>query len=154
MRAAAPDLVVSSFTDLYAKDRVGTREELDGLGLASYVSAVDCPERAAPGRTAFDLLLDDYENLGRIFGVEERAAELSERQRAAVGEAAAAGGDVTGEPTVVWLYSVYNGMPYVAGLPSDENDCQDRSPSCAHRRHSATSARPAGPGHPARLMRR
>ncbi|MCI0384607.1 ABC transporter substrate-binding protein [Streptomyces sp. CNQ085] len=124
LRAAAPDVVVSSFSDLYSRDRVGTREELEAVGLPSYVSAVDCPERAGPDTTVFDLLLEDYENLGRIFGVEDRAAELSERQRAAVAEAeaAAAGGDAAEGPTVVWLYSVYNGVPYVAGrggMPSE-----------------------------------
>ncbi|WP_377287326.1 ABC transporter substrate-binding protein [Planomonospora corallina] len=115
LRAATPDLVVSSFTALYTKDRVGTREELDRLGLPSYVSAVDCPEAAEHGLTPFDLLARDYENLGKIFGVEDRAAELVAAQRAALDRAARTGEDVAGEPTVVWLYSVYAGLPYVAG---------------------------------------
>lgn len=122
LRAATPDFVVASFDDLYAKDRVGTREELAGLGLPSYVSAVECPKRNAPDKTPFDLLFDDYENYGRIFGVEDRAAKLVAEQRAVVGEAAATAEKVEGEPTVLWLYSVYNGLPYVAGkggLPSE-----------------------------------
>jgi iron complex transport system substrate-binding protein len=122
LRAATPDLVVASFDDLYAKDRVGTREELAGLGLPSYVSAVECPKQNAPDKTPFDLLFDDYENYGRIFGVEDRAAKLVAEQRAVVDEAAAAAEKAEGEPTVVWLYSVYNGLPYVAGkdgLPSE-----------------------------------
>ncbi|MEV8393492.1 MULTISPECIES: ABC transporter substrate-binding protein [unclassified Streptomyces] len=122
LRAATPDLVVSSFTDLYSKDRVGTREELGRLGVPTYVSAVDCPQRNDPGKTPFDLLFDDFRNLGEIFGVEERAEELVREQRAAVGKAARTGRAVTGAPTVVWLYSVYNAMPYVAGrggMPSE-----------------------------------
>ncbi|CAM5300150.1 ABC transporter substrate-binding protein [Streptomyces griseomycini] len=122
LRAATPDFVVASFDDLYAKDRVGTREELAGLGLPSYVSAVECPKQNAPGKTPFDLLFDDYENYGRIFGVEDRAAKLVAEQRAVVDEAAATAEEVEGEPTVVWLYSVYDGLPYVAGkggLPSE-----------------------------------
>ncbi|MBG0816786.1 ABC transporter substrate-binding protein [Planomonospora sp. ID82291] len=115
LRAATPDLVVSSFTDLYTKDRVGTREELRRLGLPSYVSAVDCPEGGGSGRTPFDLLLRDYENLGRIFRVEDRAAKLIAEQRQALDRAADVRSSVTGEPTVVWLYSVYAGLPYVAG---------------------------------------
>ncbi|MFF8102391.1 ABC transporter substrate-binding protein [Streptomyces sp. NPDC016640] len=122
LRAAAPDIVIASFDDLYAKDRVGTREELAELELPSYVSAVECPKHNAPDKTPFDLLFGDYENYGRIFGVEDRAAELVAEQRAVVGKAAETGKRVEGEPTVVWLYSVYNGLPYVAGksgLPSE-----------------------------------
>lgn len=122
LRAATPDLVVSSFTDLYSKDRVGTREELSELDLPSYVSAVDCPKQNDPGKTPFDLLFDDYKNLGKVFGVEGRATKLIEEQRAVVEKAAETGDEVKGEPTVVWLYSVYNGLPYVAGkggMPSE-----------------------------------
>ncbi|WP_220448637.1 ABC transporter substrate-binding protein [Nonomuraea mesophila] len=115
LRAATPDLVVSSFTALYTKDRVGTREELHQLGLPSYVSAVDCPDASDSSLTPFDLLLRDYENLGRIFRVEDRAAKLIAEQRHAIDQAAKVRSSVTGEPTVVWLYSVYAGLPYVAG---------------------------------------
>ncbi|MFI1394340.1 ABC transporter substrate-binding protein [Streptomyces sp. NPDC020681] len=121
LRAATPDVVVASFADLYAKDRAGTREELSSLDVPSYVSAVECPEQSGPGSTPFDLLFQDYENLGKIFGVEDRAAALAKEQRTAVEKAAAAGAKVKDRPTVVWVYSVFNGAPYVAGksaLPS------------------------------------
>lgn len=120
LRAATPDVVVSSFTANYTTDRVGTREELDELGLPSFVSAVDCPKDNSVGRTPFDLLFTDYENLGRIFGVEDQAAKLVADQRAAVQKTAET--KATGEPTVLWLYSVYKGLPYVAGkggMPSE-----------------------------------
>ncbi|MFI7240632.1 ABC transporter substrate-binding protein [Streptomyces qinglanensis] len=122
LRAATPDLAVASSAELYAKDRAGTRAELAELDLPSYVSAVDCPERNDPDKTAFDLLFDDYENYGRIFGVEKRAAKLAGEQRAVVKQAARTADRVEGEPTVVWLYSVYDDKPYVAGkggLPSE-----------------------------------
>ncbi|MEU3302545.1 ABC transporter substrate-binding protein [Streptomyces sp. NPDC006678] len=119
LRAAGPDVVVASFADLYTKDRAGTREELGALELPAYTSAVDCPERSEPGRTPFDLLFDDYRNYGRIFGVEDRAAALAKKQRTAVEKAAATAAKVRGngarKPTVVWVYSVFNGAPYVAG---------------------------------------
>ncbi|MFI7351593.1 ABC transporter substrate-binding protein [Streptomyces sp. NPDC049936] len=122
LRAANPDVVVASFADLYAKDRAGTREELAELELPAYVSAVDCPKQNDPEKTAFDLLFDDYANFGRIFGVEERAAKLVEEQRAVVREAEGTADQVQGTPSVVWLYSVYDDKPYVAGkggLPSE-----------------------------------
>ncbi len=83
LRAATPDFVVAGSSDLYTKDRAGTREELDALKVPTFVSAVDCPERNPAGRTPFELLFSDYENLGRAFGVEDRAGRLAADQRAA-----------------------------------------------------------------------
>ncbi|MET8676732.1 ABC transporter substrate-binding protein [Streptomyces sp. NPDC004647] len=122
LRAAAPDLAVSSFTDLYTKDRVGTREELRELGLPSFVSAVDCPEVNKPDTTPFERLFQDYESLGRIFHVEDRASALVSEQRKATAQATKAREELEGQPSVVWLYSTFKGIPYVAGkggMPSD-----------------------------------
>jgi iron complex transport system substrate-binding protein len=115
--AATPDFVVSSFKAQFTADRAGTREELAELGLPSFVSATDCVEGE---QSPFELLFADYEALGRIFGVEDRAAALADGQRAAVAKATAKA--VSGEPTVLWLYSTFNGTPYVAGrigVPSE-----------------------------------
>ncbi|WP_405788978.1 ABC transporter substrate-binding protein [Streptomyces sp. NBC_01367] len=124
--AATPDFVVAGSTDLYTKDRAGTREELAALGVPTFVSAVDCPQQNEAGKTPFELLFSDYEQLGKVFGGEERAGRLAQEQRAAVAKAGenAAGATARGgkQPTVVYLYSVFNGMPYVAGrtgLPSE-----------------------------------
>ncbi|MFE5769556.1 ABC transporter substrate-binding protein [Streptomyces sp. NPDC056485] len=125
LRSATPDFVLAGSADLYTGDRAGTREELDALGVPTFVSAVDCPRQNPAGTTPFELLFSDYENLGGLFGVRERAVKLAADQRAAVAKAgenaskAARGAD---RPTVVYLYSVFNGMPYVAGgtgLPSE-----------------------------------
>ncbi|MFI9206067.1 ABC transporter substrate-binding protein [Streptomyces sp. NPDC053048] len=125
LRAATPDFVVGGSTDLFTKDRAGTREELDALKVPTFVSAVDCPQRNPAGKTPFELLFSDYENLGKVFGAQERAGKLAADQRAAVakaGETAAKVPQGEDRPTVVYLYSVFNGMPYVAGrtsLPSE-----------------------------------
>lgn len=126
LRAATPDFTLGGFTDYFTKDRVGTREELADLGLPTFVSAVDCPKQnaGADGKTKspFDLLFKDYEDLGEIFGVEKRAAKLVKDQRATLAEAAKTKDRVKGEPSVVWLYSVYGDTPYVAGrsaMPSE-----------------------------------
>jgi len=122
LRAAAPDLVVASFTAQYTPDRVGTREELAEIGLPSYVSAVECPGDHAPDASPFDLLFTDFELLGEVFGVQDRAAALIEEQRAVVTSAASAGEQTSGEPSILWLYSTFNGIPYVAGggtVPSE-----------------------------------
>ncbi|WP_030153858.1 ABC transporter substrate-binding protein [Streptomyces sp. NRRL S-244] len=125
LRAATPDFVIAGSADLYTKDRAGTREELDALKVPTFVSAVDCPRQNPAGATPFDLLFSDYENLGTLFGARERADKLAADQRAAVAKAGENAGKVprgADRPTVVYLYSVFNGMPYVAGksgLPSE-----------------------------------
>ncbi|MFK0218362.1 ABC transporter substrate-binding protein [Streptomyces vinaceus] len=125
LRAATPDFVVAGSADLYTADRAGTREELEALKVPTFVSAVDCPERNPAGATPFELLFSDYANLGALFGVRERAERLVADQRAAVakaGENAAKTPRDADRPSVVYLYSVFNGMPYVAGgsgLPSE-----------------------------------
>ncbi|MGW0520786.1 ABC transporter substrate-binding protein [Crossiella sp. NPDC003009] len=121
LRAANPDLAVSSFAANFTKDKVGTREELRALGLPSYVSAVDCP-KDLPGVTPFERLFRDYENYGKVFGVPDRATALIAQQREVVKQAEAAGAGRAVKPTVVYLYSVFKGLPYVAGrngMPSD-----------------------------------
>lgn len=139
LRAAAPDLVVSSFEALYTPDKVGTREELARLGVPSYVSAVECPDDSVPARgeegvddggagptregdvaiiegaEPFELLFQDYRNLGEILGVQDRAERLIAQQRRVLQEAAALRRDMTGTPSIVWLYSTIHGLPYVAG---------------------------------------
>ncbi|MBB5965853.1 ABC transporter substrate-binding protein [Planomonospora venezuelensis] len=115
LRAAAPDLAVSPFGSLFTGDRAGTRQELHKAGLPTYVSAADCPDANEARLTPFDLLFRDYENMGRIFGVEDRAAALVAEQRAVVEAAADAGRKAAGKPSIVWLYSMFNGVPYVAG---------------------------------------
>ncbi|MGW2014476.1 ABC transporter substrate-binding protein [Streptomyces sp. NPDC001927] len=125
LRAATPDFVVAGSSDLYTKDRAGTREELGALKVPTFVSAVDCPQQNPAGKTPFELLFSDYENLGKVFGAQERAGKLAADQRAAIAKAGENASKVpqgTDRPTVVYLYSVFNGMPYVAGktgLPSE-----------------------------------
>jgi iron complex transport system substrate-binding protein len=109
LRAASPDVVVSGFRELFTADRAGTRDELEALGVPTFVSAVNCPDGTTP---PFERLFRDYENLGRIFGATERANRLVAEQRAAIAEVQA----VKREPVkVVWVYSVFKGVPYVAG---------------------------------------
>ncbi|MGK5637137.1 ABC transporter substrate-binding protein [Streptomyces sp. URMC 126] len=125
LRSANPDFVLAGSADLFTKDRAGTREELAALKVPTFVSAVDCPQHRRGGTSPFELLFSDYENLGKVFGAERRAGRLAAEQRAAVAKARDTASRTTrnaDRPTVVYLYSVFNGTPYVAGgtgLPSE-----------------------------------
>ncbi len=117
LRAATPDLVVASFATLFTKDRAGTRAELAALGVPTFVSAVDCPA-ATPDLTPFDRLRQDYDNLGRILGA--NVSSVVAEHEAALAQAKTA--KAVDTPSIVWLYSAFEGVPYVAGnggMPSD-----------------------------------
>ncbi|MGH8875832.1 MAG: ABC transporter substrate-binding protein [Stackebrandtia sp.] len=118
LREAAPDLAVSPFVSHFTPDRVGTREELHELGLQSYVSAVDCPKDNDPEANPFDRMFTDFENYGEIFGVEKAAGKLIEEQKEVLDTARDTGEELKDKPSVVWIYSVYDGKPYVAGKNS------------------------------------
>jgi iron complex transport system substrate-binding protein len=121
LRVANPDFVASAVTTEFTRDRVGPRDELAALGVPSYVSTADCP-KYHPDSTSFERLFLDYANYGRIFGVPDRAADLIREQREVIAQAERAGTTRTTRPTVAYLYSVYDGVVYVAGntgIPAD-----------------------------------
>lgn len=108
LRTANPDFVVSGFKEHFTPDRAGTRDELAALGVQTFVSAVNCPD----GRDAFERLFGDFGNLGKALGVSNRADQLITEQRAAISEI-----QQKKRPAlkVAWVYSVFKGVPYVAG---------------------------------------
>lgn len=112
LRAANPDLVVASFKELFTADRAGTRDELEALGVPTFVSAVNCPDGDAE---PFERLFRDFTDLGKVLGVPDRAGQLVSEQRAVVDQARAAGQKRPAGLKVAWVYSVYNNIPYVAG---------------------------------------
>ncbi|MFI6094443.1 ABC transporter substrate-binding protein [Lentzea sp. NPDC051213] len=109
LRAANPDFVVSGYKELFTADRAGTRDELAALDVPTFVSAVNCPD----GTEAFERLFRDYADLGKAMGVSARADQLIAEQRAVISEVQAR------KPApglkVAWVYSVFKGVPYVAG---------------------------------------
>lgn len=112
IRNAGADLIYAPFISVFTADQSGTREEWQDLGVRTFVTNTQCPDHGEnAGQGYFDLLEKDFRELGELFDAPERAEELIERQRAAV---TAAGEVDTGE-SVVFLYSVYEGAPYIAG---------------------------------------
>ncbi|RSN71989.1 ABC transporter substrate-binding protein [Actinomadura sp. WAC 06369] len=119
---AEADFVVAGWNSGFSPQRGITPEILDGLGIQSFMHAESCfnypghPERLAP----FDALYTDLERLGRIFRVEDRAAELVAglKRRAEAVRAAAPEGD----PVPVFLYDSGTDRPLTAGGQVPPND--------------------------------
>lgn len=118
VRVFEPDLLVAYSGFFYSDQWVGSREELKELGVGTYISAVSCPPADQPDLNSFDLLARDFENLGRLSGQEAEAQKVIAAQNDAI-EAASKLRLTRDEPIkVLWLYSVFEGTPYVAGGPS------------------------------------
>ncbi|TDE10929.1 ABC transporter substrate-binding protein [Jiangella asiatica] len=119
---ADADLVVAGWNSGFSDQRGITPEILDELGIQSFMHTESCfnypghPEQVTP----FDGLYTDLERLGRIFGVEDRAAEviaeLRERVDAVRSQVPA------GDPVPVFLYDSGTDQPFTAGNQVPPND--------------------------------
>lgn len=116
IRAVDPDFIYSPFLSLFIPGAAGERSEYQQLGVNTFVSSVECRDiDQNKSKTAFELIERDLLDLGRIFAAEERAAELVAAQNKIITEARAAKAEVADGTSIVYLYSVYKGAPYVAG---------------------------------------
>ncbi|SCL23491.1 iron complex transport system substrate-binding protein [Micromonospora pallida] len=111
--AERADLVVAGWNSGFSDKRGITPEILDGLGIQSFLHTESCfnypgfPERVTP----FEGLYTDLDRLGRIFGVEERAADLVRGYRQRV-EAVRA--QAPAERLPVFLYDSGTDQPFTA----------------------------------------
>lgn len=106
--ALKPDLVYSGWESAFTPQGVGARDELTTLGIASYVQPAACRSADEPTRLTFPQLFGEFEQAGRILGVQDRADALVARQRK---ELAAITPDSRGL-TALW-YSSGDATPYV-----------------------------------------
>ncbi|MEU8544238.1 ABC transporter substrate-binding protein [Streptomyces sp. NPDC048717] len=115
-----PDFVSASFLYTLGKGGVAPRERFGALGVPTYLSPSDCVGKDNSGdgdgvRTrplTMDDVYGEIRDLGRVFGVPERAGELVGELRDRVTKATA-GADF-GRASVLYWYSDSQG-PYMAG---------------------------------------
>ena len=84
--ARSPDFVVSGYNGLFAatgSEALGTRASLRDLGVQSWIFGPLCPsadgrsdEAIDPASVTIENVYTDVRDLGRLFGVEDRAAEV------------------------------------------------------------------------------
>jgi iron complex transport system substrate-binding protein len=120
---AGADLVVAGWRSGFSEQRGITPEILDGLGIQSFMHTESCfnypgfPERVTP----FEGLYTDLERLGRIFGVEERAATYVGELRARVAAVQEAAPRLDPPPSV-FLYDSGTDRPFTAGNQVPPNE--------------------------------
>lgn len=112
---AQPDLLFSAYAWHLVADKTGERQELHDLGVPTYLNEFDCVHDEKVEDVSFEMLFEEYREIGEVLDVPAAAEDLVAEQQAVLDDGLAAAEDVEGAPSMVWFYSTYEGTPYVAG---------------------------------------
>jgi iron complex transport system substrate-binding protein len=96
----SPDFVYGGFASAFEDEGAGPREELEKLGIPTYLTSGYCPNREKA--IALEDVYNDITNIGRIFGVPERADEVVTDMQATIDEVEERVGGA--EPVEVFVY--------------------------------------------------
>lgn len=104
--AAEPDFVYGAFRGAFGDEAAGPRTELLKLGINSYLSPLFCEDRALAAKEAtFELLYGEIRDIGRIFGVDDRAEALIAEMQSALAEVQRTIGEPSQRARVLWYDS-------------------------------------------------
>ncbi|KAA1424429.1 ABC transporter substrate-binding protein [Mumia zhuanghuii] len=116
---AEPDLVTASFESTLGEGGVATRDDLEKLGVPSYLSPAECEKdnegdddgsRATP--LAIDTVYGEVTDLATVFGVPDKGADLVAELRASLTQAQDVV-DAEGVSAMFWFAN--SESPYLAG---------------------------------------
>lgn len=80
-----PDFVIGGFTSNFNAQGATSQKELDDAHVNSYLTfSTTCTSALSSAQTSLDLTVRDLTNLGRVFGVEQRARSLIDDMRSKV----------------------------------------------------------------------
>lgn len=106
-----PDLVYAGWESNLTAENSGDRDTLKKLGVKTYVSPAACKKpQYQPDKMTYDLLFHQFREIGKVFGVQDKAESLISDQKEDLTKARQAKSDTT----AVW-YSSATSTPYVGG---------------------------------------
>ena len=109
---ADPDFLFGGFASAFTrKENSPPRDELLRLGIHSYLSTASCSTREGP--LTLDQVYVDFLNIGKIFGVEDRATALVEQWQTELAGAKSRIGSGVASPKV-FLYDSGDDAPFTA----------------------------------------
>ncbi|GAC56302.1 putative ABC transporter substrate-binding protein [Gordonia hirsuta DSM 44140 = NBRC 16056] len=76
-----PDLVAASYSSAFGDKGIGTREELAGLGIATYVSPFGCENKDDRPAASWEAIAGEVSDYGVLFGRSAQADEVNTRMR-------------------------------------------------------------------------
>jgi iron complex transport system substrate-binding protein len=100
--AHRPDFVYASYASAFEADAAGPRSALSALGIRSYVSPFGCAASARPPRVTLAGVFGEIADIGRVFGVTDRAQALISAQRGELARAVAPPLPGTGLKVLWW----------------------------------------------------
>jgi iron complex transport system substrate-binding protein len=113
MLSLEPDLVISNLPEYQLDSASGfaSREDLASIGANVYILTAKCPGQEMEAK--FEDIYTDLENLGKLFGVEDRANEITAEMQASLADTQQR---ILGqEPVKVVLYESGEGPVFVYG---------------------------------------
>ena len=103
---ADPDFVYGAYSSAFGEEAAGPRDQLLDLGISSYVSPMACADRALrPTDASIENVYGEILDIGKIFGVEDRAKELITELQTEVDEITAVLEGVEEPVSVFWFDS-------------------------------------------------
>lgn len=78
---AEPDFVYGSYASAFGAEAAGPQDELEKLGIGSFLSLFGCGENKPSADVSFDSVWQEIETVADVFDVPERAEELEENQQ-------------------------------------------------------------------------
>ncbi|MFR9806549.1 ABC transporter substrate-binding protein [Pseudonocardia sp. RS010] len=105
-----PDFVVSGFTGAFTTEGLGTRSELEGIDIGSYLFSQYCPTADGEGQSSlaandvsFDSVYGDLADLGQVLGATTRAGALVAEMKQTVADTEDRLAGVTEKPRVAMI---------------------------------------------------
>jgi iron complex transport system substrate-binding protein len=108
--AQDPDFIYGGFRSAFGDSAAGSQEELNRLGIGTYLTSSICN---AGSPDSLDDVYADIRNIGKIFGVSDRAEALVRELEQDVADAAAQAGG-SGDALRVFLFDSGDDAPYTA----------------------------------------
>ncbi len=110
---ANPDFVFGVYKSAFGDKAAGSRQKLLDMGINSYLSVDACDDAALrPATTSFDILFGEIRDLGKIFGVEDRAEALIQKMQGQLDDSLASLSALSKGTKVFWYDSDDKDSPY------------------------------------------
>ncbi len=86
-----PDLVAASYSSAFGENGIGSRDELAGLGIETYVSPFGCENKADRPEASWEAIAGEASDYGTLFGRTAQADTENQAMRDTLGRLAQAG---------------------------------------------------------------
>ncbi|MEM7797807.1 MAG: ABC transporter substrate-binding protein [Chloroflexota bacterium] len=114
------DFVYGVYRSAFGDEAAGPREELLPLEIGSYLSGVACEDEALrPDKATFDIVYGEIMDIGRIFGVDDRAEALVAEMQAELDAAQATVAELDAV-SILW-YDSGSDLPFVGACCGTPN---------------------------------